>query len=182
MTPRWTRCGEAVRRNPTRTLTLTLAAALAFVLPGVAAAAEGKPPAEQRVEDLAWLTGHWSGEVKGAGSTTRFESFYTTPEGGMILSVSKAFGAGGKVSWFELERFDIKDGILRMTPYPGGRASDPFPLVEHDAAAKKAVFANPQHDFPKRISYQQNAPDRLYIVLTGDPGGPVMEFTLSRVP
>lgn len=165
----------------TRTLVLALAATLA-ALPGTAApAAETKPPSEVRIEDLAWLAGHWSGEVKGAGATTRFESYYTTPEGGMVLSVSKAF-AGGKISWFELERFAVQDGVIKVTPHPGGKASDPFTLVEHDAAAKKAVFANPEHDYPKRLSYQLVSPDRLYIVLTGDAGAPVMEFTLSRKP
>lgn len=165
----------------TRTLMLALAALLTVVLPGTASAAEAKPPTEVRIEDLGWLAGHWSGEVKGAGATTRFETYYTTPEGGMILSVSKAF-AGGKISWFELERFDARDGVIKVTPHPGGKASDPFPLAEHDASAKKAVFANPQHDYPKRITYQQVSPDRLHIVLTGDPGAPVMEFTLSRLP
>jgi hypothetical protein len=62
-----------------------------------------------------------------------------------------------------------------------------FTLVEYDPAAKKAVFANPEHDYPKRITYQRVADDRLLFVVAGTAeetkaGAPVMEFSLSRQP
>lgn len=137
-----------------------------------------------RLEDLSWLAGSWSGEVKGSAPGTRFETHYTTPQGGVILSSSKAFGQDGKLRWFELERFEARDGVLQVTPYPNGKASVSFTLVEYDPAAKKAVFANPQHDYPKRITYQRVADDRLLFVVEGGvgEGAPVMEFSLSRQP
>lgn len=107
----------------------------------------------------------------------------------MILSTSKAFRDGDekKLAWFEFERFELKEGLLRVTPYPNGKASVTFTLVEYDPAAKKAVFANPGHDYPKRITYQRVAEDRLLFVVAGDAedtraGAPVMEFSLSRLP
>lgn len=147
------------------------------------AQAQGEKPGIAKIEDLAWLAGSWSGEIKGAGTTTRFETHYTTPQGGVILSSSKAFKPEGKLSWFEFERFEVRDGVLQVTPYPNGKASVSFALVEYDPAAKKAVFANAQHDYPNRITYQRVAEDRLLFVVAGETKeAPVMEFTLSRQP
>jgi hypothetical protein len=147
------------------------------------AAVQGGSPGAARIEDLSWLAGSWSGEVRGAAPGTRFETHYTTPQGGLILSISKAFSPEGTLRWFELERFEARDGVLQVTPHPNGRASVSFPLVDYDAATKKAVFANAQHDYPNRLTYQRIAEDRLLIILTGDdPGEPVMEFALSRLP
>ncbi|HEX9941371.1 MAG TPA: DUF6265 family protein [Thermoanaerobaculia bacterium] len=168
-----------------RTLALTLVLAFAGALPGPAPAAaqEAAVTGTVRLEDLAWLAGSWAGEVRGAGAATRFETHYTSPEGGVILSTSKAFRSEGKLSWFEFERFESKDGRLTVTPYPNGKASVSFTLVEYDPAAKKAVFANPDHDYPNRITYQRVAEDRLLFIVAGNgKDAPVMEFTLSRQP
>jgi hypothetical protein len=143
--------------------------------------APSRMPAQVRLEDLAWLAGSWAGEVKGAGATTRFETRYTSPEGGVILSMSKALTAPGRLSWFEFERFELLEGTLRVTPYPGGRAGVSFDLVEYDPAAKRAVFANPEHDYPTRITYHRAAEDRLILVVAGETAeAPVMEFVLTR--
>ncbi len=143
----------------------------------------GCTSANVRLEDLSWLAGSWSGEVKGAAPGTRFETHYTTPHGGVILSSSKALSQEGELRWFEFERFETRDGALQVTPYPNGKASVSFTLVEYDPAAKKAVFANAEHDYPNRITYQRVADDRLLFVVAGDDeGAAVMEFSLSRLP
>ena len=168
-----------------RTLALALGLALAGFLSatGPAAAQQAGAAGTVRLEDLAWLAGSWAGEVRGAGAATRFETHYSTPQGGVILSSSKAFRSEGKLSWFEFERFESKDGKLTVTPYPNGKASVSFTLVEYDPAAKKAVFANAEHDYPNRITYQRVAEDRLLFVVAGNgKDAPVMEFTLSRQP
>lgn len=147
------------------------------------ATAQGRPPRNVQLEDLGWLAGSWSGEIRGAGSATRFETHYTTPEGGVILSTSRAFSHSGELRWFEFERFEIRDGVLQLTPYPNGQPSVPFTLVEYDAAAKKAVFANDQHDYPNRLTYQRTAEDKLFFVVAGNSEGEaVMEIRLSRQP
>lgn len=162
-----------------RTVLLALLVGLGSAL----AVAQGEAPGTVRLEDLSWLAGSWSGEVKGAAPGTRFETHYTTPQGGVILSSSKAFSQEGKLRWFEFERFETRDGVLQVTPYPNGKASVSFALAEYDPATKKAVFANAQHDYPNRITYQRVAEDRLLFIVAGNSeGAPVMEFTLSRVP
>lgn len=145
------------------------------------AAAPEKP--DPRLEDLAWLAGSWSGDILGAGASVRFEAHYTSPQGGLILGTSKAFTKDGKLSWFEFERFEARDGGLQVVPHPNGTAGVPFSLVEHDPAAKRAVFSNPQHDYPNRLTYHRVADDRLVILVAGEtPEAPVMRFVLSRQP
>ncbi len=154
-----------------------------LVLLVLAGAPAPQKPASAQLGDLTWLAGSWSGDILGAGASTRFETHYTTPQGGVILSTSKAFGKDGKLRWFEFERFEVKDGVLQVVPHPNGVASVPFTLAEYDPAAKKAVFANPQHDYPNRITYHRVAEDRLLIVVAGETlEAPVMRFLLSRQP
>jgi hypothetical protein len=166
-----------------RSLKRTILLALFLTLAPALTVAQGSAPANVRLEDLSWLAGSWSGEVRGAAPGTRFETHYTTPQGGVILSSSKAFSQEGKLSWFEFERFETRDGVLQMTPYPNGEASVSFTLTEYDPATKKAVFSNAQHDHPNRITYQRLAEDRLLCIVAGNSeGSPVLEVTLSRLP
>jgi hypothetical protein len=118
------------------------------------------------VADLGWLAGHWRGTLAN-GAT--FETHYTGAEGGMIFSVSKEVKKG-RVVTFELETFFEKDGQVIYHPYPYGKKSEhAFPLLTYDAAAKRAVFENKEHDYPQTFTFEQPAPDRLVITLSG-PG------------
>jgi hypothetical protein len=125
-----------------------------------------EPVTSPTVNDLAWLAGHWRGTLAN-GAT--FETHYTGAEGGMIFSVSKEVKKG-RVVTFELETFFEKDGQLIYHPYPYGKKSEhAFPLLTYDAAAKRAVFENKEHDYPQTFTFEQPAPDRLVITLSG-PG------------
>ena len=118
------------------------------------------------IADLTWLAGHWRGTLAN-GAT--FETHYTDAEGGMIVSVSKEVKKGRVVA-FELETFFEKDGHLIYHPYPYGKKSEhAFPLISFDAPAKRAVFENKEHDYPQTFTFEQPAPDRLVITLSG-PG------------
>lgn len=122
--------------------------------------------AANTIAELGWLAGHWHGTLAN-GAT--FETHYTGAEGGMIFSVSKEVKKG-RVVTFELETFFEKDGQLIYHPYPYGKKSEhAFPLLTYDAAAKRAVFENKEHDYPQTFTFEQPAPDRLVITLSG-PG------------
>lgn len=130
------------------------------------------------ISDLAWLEGIWRGRV----GERDFEARYTSPEGGLILSVSK-YTANGKAVGFEFERFEKKDGSWVLTPYPDGKLSVSFRLTDHDPEARRAVFENPAHDYPTRISYQRVADDSLTILVSGprkDGKESVIRYQLAR--
>jgi hypothetical protein len=124
------------------------------------------PAPAAKVTDLGWLAGHWRGTLKN-GAT--FETFYTDPSGGTVLSVSKEHRQGRTLT-FELEVFFEQDGRLIYLPHPNGKRSEhAFPLLAFDAAARRAVFENKEHDFPQTFTFVRESDTRLVITLSG-PG------------
>lgn len=130
----------------------------------------------ERLQSLHWLAGTWRG--------ADFEATYTSPEGGMILSASKAF-TEGRVSFFEFERFHVEGDAVIFRPYPAGVGSALFRLAEHDPEARRAVFVNPAHDFPTELAYERVGDDQLVITVSGpgEAGGEsrTVRFVLTRV-
>ena len=128
------------------------------------------------IDDLAWLAGDWRGDFEG----NPFECHYTTPQGGVILSVSKEF-QGENRCFAEFEKFEAKDSGLILTPYPGGRQSVPFILVDYNPDFKKAKFENKEHDFPTDITYEITEPDKMLITVAGSQDGKRLELKVNLV-
>jgi len=119
-----------------------------------------------RIADLGWLSGHWRGTLAN-GAT--FEAHYSGTDGHTIVSASKEVRDDRTVT-FELELFFEQDGRIIYQPFPNGRRSEhAFPLVTLDAAARRAVFENKEHDFPQTFTFAREEPDLLVITLSG-PG------------
>lgn len=138
----------------------------------------GVSRAERDVAGLSWLAGTWSGEMWGG----EFVAHYSTPAGGRVLSHSELI-QDGNVAFYEFEVFRTRDGGVWLLPHPGGTPAGGFQLRMLDGDAKKAVFENPDKDFPTRVTYHCPAADLLVITLD-DPSGAsdkVEVFTLSRV-
>jgi hypothetical protein len=137
-----------------------------------------RPAVPPSVSDLAWLEGTWRGRIGGRD----FEAHYTGVEGDQVLSASK-YTENGKPAGFEFERFEQRGDTLLLTPFPEGKSSVSFPLVEYDGGSRRAVFENLSHDFPTRISYQRVAKDRLTILVSGpgeDGKEQVLTYALNR--
>jgi hypothetical protein len=117
---------------------LTLLLALTFTLAFPLAA-------ETKLADLSWISGTWTATIDG----TTMEEHWTTPAGGLLLGVHRDITP--KRTSFEFLRIaETKDGIAYIAQ-PGGRPATTFLLAE--ASENRVVFANPAHDFPKRIIY-----------------------------
>jgi len=132
------------------------------------------------ITDLSWLEGTWEGEI----GDRHFEARYSSPAGGQVLSASK-YTKDGKPAGFEFERFEEQGDSLVLTPYPEGKSSVTFRLTELDPKSRRAVFENPAHDFPTRISYQRIADDKLQILVSGpseDGTEQVLTYALDRSP
>jgi hypothetical protein len=110
----------------------------------VGAQAGGAGPAK-RLADLAWMAGSWS-STDGAKTT---EEHWTAASGGLMLGMHR--DVDGAKTAFEFLRIEEKAGKVIYLAMPQGRPATPFELVE--SAGQKAVFANPEHDFPQRILY-----------------------------
>jgi hypothetical protein len=136
---------------------------------------QAAPDAPASVSALGWLEGRWRGPTSDG---EELEAIYSSAEGGVILSVTKAF-AGDRVLFVEFERFAVEDGAVVLTPFPDGQRAASFRLVEHDAAARRATFESPENDFPRRIVYERVSDDALTILLTGAQAGRETQLRLD---
>ncbi|MFI5401416.1 MAG: DUF6265 family protein [Planctomycetota bacterium] len=127
-----------------------------------------------KIDSLAWLAGRWSGPMWGG----EFVATYGAPAGGKLLSFSE-LRKGDTAAFYEFEVFEATPEGLVFTPYPRGQKKETFKLTS--AEAQKAVFENPDKDFPTRIEYHRAAKDRLVITLSGGGGGKTETFDLKRV-
>ena len=100
-----------------------------------------------KIDSLAWMAGKWSGPMWGG----EFVATYGAPAGGKLISFSELLKEG-HAAFYEFEVFEATDQGLVFTPYPGGRRKETFKLASSDAA--KAVFENPDKDFPQRVGYE----------------------------
>jgi Domain of unknown function (DUF6265) len=122
---------------------LSMATAALAVL---AVASLGEEPPVGSLAELAWMAGAWSSGSPDVHS----EELWTEPRGGVMLGLHRDVRAGRSASWEYLRIEEGPEGIVYQAS-PGGAAPTPFRLVELEAS--RAVFSNPEHDFPKRIVY-----------------------------
>lgn len=148
--------------------------AAVFVLAVAAAGAEGPAGA---LADLAWMAGSWEGRDGDA----LMEETWLSPRGGTMLGLHRDV-VGSRTVSFEFLRIEASPEGVVYWASPQGAAPTPFRLVE--SGARRAVFANPAHDFPKRILYWLDAEGALHARIDGDAGRPgkAMEWTWRRAP
>ncbi|MGH8286415.1 MAG: DUF6265 family protein [Steroidobacteraceae bacterium] len=77
---------------------------------------------------------------------------WTAPRGGLLLGVHRDT-RDGRAMGFEFLRIELRADGATYVAQPGGRAPTAFEL--RSSTARSAIFANEQHDFPKRIIYQR---------------------------
>ena len=121
------------------------------------------------LESLAWMAGHW----RLAGSTRTVEELWLPPAGDLMLGLNRTVSSRGERSQFEYLRLVRTEEGIVLFASPGGRPATPFRLAE--AGEHRAVFVNPEHDFPTRIEYRLEG-DRLVTAIAGDEPGPSWAF------
>jgi hypothetical protein len=137
------------------------------------------PPAQPapNVKTLEWMTGCWTSQ---RGEATSFES-WTKANDEVMFGVSYTLGRAGKLDEFEFLRVAVRDGRLVYLAQPGGNPVTVFALTP-GSNSREAVFANPAHDFPKRVGYRATPTGLLAWIDGGDAApGRRMEFPMTRV-
>ncbi len=110
------------------------------------------------LDALAWLAGCWQGE----GGGGKNEECWVAPKGGVMLGISRVISeqdavaqeGRSKDTMFEFLRIAAHGAGLAYFASPRGRSAVAFPLVESGDGF--AVFANPEHDFPQRLTYRRD--------------------------
>jgi hypothetical protein len=148
-------------------------AALVVLAGGTPAQAAGGTTAER----FAWLAGCWGGESGGSA----FRETWTVATPDLLLATGSTVEAGKPVE-FEFLRIETRAGGPAYVAQPGGAPPTAFLLSAPDSTAEAAVFANMQHDFPKRIGYRRvDAKNIVAWIDGGAAGSPRMEFPMRRV-
>ncbi|MCP3981027.1 MAG: hypothetical protein GY716_17155 [bacterium] len=116
--------------------------------PSAPVAAAGSTDADSAaLGDLGWMTGFWRSERDGNVA----EEYWTDAAGGVMLGLHRDVRGSGK-AFFEYLRIEQTDEGVVYLASPRGAAPTPFRLVENGPG--RAVFANPEHDWPTSITYR----------------------------
>ena len=151
-------------------IALLAAAALALALPFTVAAQEAS------VDQLSWLAGCWTTENAEAGSGEQ----WMPAAGGALLGMSRTV-RGGKMAGYEFMRIAPADGKLVFHAQPAGKPADSFAAIKF--TSNEVVFENLQHEFPQRVIYRLEAPDKLKASIEGTRNGAlrVIPYPMTRV-
>ena len=155
-----------------------IVAGLAFALLGVAPLRAAEAPATRpTVAALAWLAGTWSFERNGRVVTER----WTEPAGGMMMGTGQTVVKERTVEHeFLLIRADA-EGTVVYVAKPSGQAETTFKLTR--LTEREAVFENPAHDYPQKVSYALQPDGTLLAAIEGAKNGQTrrVEFPYRRV-
>jgi hypothetical protein len=125
------------------------------------------------VEDLAWLSGAW---VSRDGDKWT-EEWWTPPRGGIMIGAGFS-GRGDKAASFEHMRIMADEqGKIAFFGMPGGAPAIRFALVR--GGKGEAVFENPAHGHPQRISYRLQG-EMLVATISLLDGSKAQSWTFKR--
>lgn len=133
-------------------------------------------PAKATISDLAWLAGAWTG-TRGSKGQTSIEERWSPPLGGAMLAVSRTVTRERMVA-FEFLRIVEREGGLVYVAQPNGGARTDFALTAFEGT--RAVFENPRHDFPQRITYELSPEGNLTASIGYINGGRPQGFAFKR--
>lgn len=77
---------------------------------------------------------------------------------------------GDRVQFYETMTIRGEGDRVVLFAKPSDQPGAPFFLVEQ--SERRAVFENPNHDYPKRITYARTGATTLTAVVEGAPGSP----------
>lgn len=124
--------------------------------------------------DLDWLAGRWCGENEGVFN----EETWMPPRGGALVGMHRDT-RDGKLAGIEFLSIVQRDGRWTYLAQPGGRP--PVAFAATSLTPERVEFANPEHDFPKRIVYRRLDGERLQASIDdGSEQGQRMQWIWTR--
>lgn len=131
-----------------------------------------------RVDQFKWLAGCWGFDIDNG----RYEEIWSAPTGNNIVGFSRRI-EDGFTREFEFMRIVTSGGGgFDYIAMPQGENETRFNSIS--AEGTRAVFENPDHDFPSRISYEFVPPDALNARIEGKSNGQALRlsFPMKRRP
>lgn len=128
-------------------------------------------------DSLHWLAGCWQHENGEPGSMEQWMPAAADSMLGMARTVKK-----GKTVAHEFMQIRLNaEGKLIFIALPSGQTETTFSLRQ--SSPQSIEFDNPQHDFPQRVSYQWQAPNKLLARIEGVSKGKqrAIDFPMIKV-
>ena len=133
------------------------------------------PTAAAALRELGFLEGTWRAQI---GDATT-EEVWTAVSGGTAIGIGRVV-SGQRTLFFEWMFIAPSGDDVVLWAYPRGGEPVPFRLVEVHPG--DVVFANPDHDFPKRMRYRSEEGGAvLFARVEGDDPADAEEFRWQRV-
>jgi Domain of unknown function (DUF6265) len=126
------------------------------------ARAEPPAPARPTLSALSWLAGQWRIEQP----DRVVDEHWMAPAGGLMMGMSRTIHGARIEHEFSLLRQEPNGDIVYVAN-PSKQSEAVFKLTS--LGNDKAVFENPQHDFPKKIIYALQPDGSLLAAIEG-PG------------
>ena len=124
------------------------------------------------ISKLSWLVGDWQ---TAAGGRSQTDEHWTAPAGGSMLGLSRTVAAG-RTHEFEYLRIEQRSDGIYYVAHPQARCPGTDFKLTH-VTNTEAVFENPAHDFPKRITYRKTPEGSLVATVDGGPGSKSITLT-----
>lgn len=124
--------------------------------------------ASEELESLRFMAGAWADE---GGQVVEY---WLPPLRGLMVGLNRA-PEGDGMPFFEYLRIEARPGGVFYIASPKGIGTTEFELTEHSKA--RAVFENPEHDFPQKLIYTREG-DMLEAEVGGERNGEWSSFTL----
>lgn len=126
------------------------------------------------IADLSWMAGCWT--ITSPARTVT--EFWLPPAGGTMMGISRTV-VKDKTAEYEFLVLRSGAGGLEYVAKPSGQAETIFTATK--VTRTEAVFENPKHDFPTRITYRHTS-DGLAATIDGMMNGTprAIEFKYQR--
>lgn len=143
----------------------------------IAAAVSAIAQQSAGVDRVAWLQGCW--EMRSPQGTV--EEQWMAPRGGAMIGIGRTVRDDRLVE-YELVVVREQGGRLAYEAHPSGQPSAVF--LSREITDAMVAFENAEHDFPQRIAYRRDGPDRLAAWIEGTRQGQSrrIDFAYRRVP
>lgn len=128
--------------------------------------------ATEAAHPWAWMVGCWAQQQ----DDERVTECWLAPDGSSMFGINKTV-RGGRTVAYEYLRIEFEPKGTTYFASPMGRTPPTaFRLVSHTDGV--AVFENPEHDFPRRITYRRDG-DVLHARAEGAMTGKPLALTWS---
>jgi hypothetical protein len=117
------------------------------------------------ISSLQWLSGCWEMVEEGQ----QVSEMWMEPAGNTMLGTGRTVRNGETVSYEFMIIHTGDDGEIYFTAIPSGQSETSFLLIK--LSDYEVIFENPNHDFPKLISYNLNDNGELSAHIEGTYNG-----------